>query len=317
MRPVRPTSWRPVAGALSLTGAAALALLSVSSLPVGAQTAPTNSTQDCLVLQLGNPNPGDLLTPGGYVVSGVAYDPAAVQGAGIQRVDLFLGERDQGGTILGSATPGDSASGNARAFQVQITIPDIIRHDDFVAYAYSAINSAQTSVAIPVNLGAAPTPTPVSNPIPVSPVQLTDTVQTQCASGARAAPLPGIGLVVPAQAPVLNLSNPGPGDLLNLGGYVVSGLAYDPAAPQGQSGVDRVDLFLDDRDQGGTPLSSTVPGLTTSNPRGFQVEITIPTHVNGPHTFFAYTRSSMTGLETVTSVPVFVGVPPTPTPRPS
>jgi hypothetical protein len=344
MRAFLPSAWRRrVAASLSVTGASALALATLTSLPAGAQSLGTTAAQDCPVLQLGNPNPGDLLPPGGYIVSGFAFDPAGPQGVGIQRIELFLGPRDAGGQILGTATAVDHPLDPSHAFQIEVMIPQVQRSQDFVAYAYSAITSAQTSVTVPVNIGAVPLPTPHTTAGALSAQMPTETVQMQCAplpAGAPAntttaaatpmavsAPQPAatVSPLAPAvttgqqasRTPILQLANPSPGDLLTAGGYVVSGIAYDPASPQGQSGVDRVDLFLDDRDQGGEPLGSATPGQNMTNPRAFETEVQIPNHLNGAHTFFAYAHSSLTNLESVTSVTVFLGTPPTPTPRPS
>src|SRR5579864_3732753 len=90
---------RHLLGAASLSSASVLAALSLTGLPAAAQTAPAAPTavQSCPVLSIGNPNPGDKVTAGGYVISGEAFDPASQSGAGITSVDLFLGERDQGG----------------------------------------------------------------------------------------------------------------------------------------------------------------------------------------------------------------------------
>src|SRR6202040_3256628 len=99
----------------------------------GAQIAST--TTACPFLSVGNPNPGDDLIPGDYFISGSAYDPAATSGAGITRVDFFLGERDQGGTFLGSAIPGNVSGGTARQFNTKVTVPDENTSVDFAAYA--------------------------------------------------------------------------------------------------------------------------------------------------------------------------------------
>ena len=73
-----------------------------------------------------------------------------------------------------------------------------------------------------------------------------------------------------------------------------------------------MELFLDNRDEGGLPLGSGAPGAGNT----FKIKATLPNSANGGHNLVAYARSSVTGLETVESVPVFVGAPPTPTPRP-
>src|SRR5689334_3375591 len=97
---------RHVIGTASLSCASILAAMSV--LPVAAQTAATSAVSmaavaSCPVVSVGNPNPGDTLSAGGYVINGQAFDPAATSGAGISGVDFFLGARDQGGLFLGRA----------------------------------------------------------------------------------------------------------------------------------------------------------------------------------------------------------------------
>src|SRR4051794_7494863 len=70
---------------------------------------------------------------------------------------------------------------------------------------------------------------------------------------------PEDGLVARCDLPVLELFNPTPGDALLPGAYLISGLALDPMAQQGASGVDQVSFFLGSRDQGGAPLGSVAP----------------------------------------------------------
>jgi hypothetical protein len=125
---------------------------------------------------------------------------------------------------------------------------------------------------------------------------------------------------------VLQVANPSAGDILLLGDYFISGLAYVPNSPQGV-GVDRVDFFLGSRDGGGEFLGSAVPGLNNTGLNatpgsllsmgGFVTKVTVPTQTKGGVTFYAYAHNSLTGQETVVTVPVFVGAQPTPTPRPS
>jgi hypothetical protein len=138
-------------------------------------------------------------------------------------------------------------------------------------------------------------------------------------AGAQSAPA---SMMASMSCPNLSVGNPNPGDNLIPGAYIISGEAFDPAAPAGTSGVSRVDVFLGLRDQGGTILGSAVPGDGTANPRFFSVEVTVPTGFNRGTTFAAYALSSITGQETTESFPVFVGTPPktvglvTPTPVP-
>src|SRR5690349_4497207 len=105
---VAPSTWR--GQSFVCVG---LAALSLTDLPVAAQSAPAATTmavQSCPVLSVGNPNPGDNISAGGYVINGEAFDRASQSGAGITSVDLFLGERDQGGMFLGSGVPGTGGS---------------------------------------------------------------------------------------------------------------------------------------------------------------------------------------------------------------
>src|SRR5439155_22187470 len=115
--------------------------------------------------------------------------------------------------------------------------------------------------------------------------------------------------VTTTACPVLSLANPNPADDLTPGGHVISGTAYDPSATQG-SGVARVDLFLGERDSGGAPLGSAVPGSAPDgNPRAFSIEVQVP-NINRGLDFAAYAISGITGQETVVTFPVLVGTPP-------
>jgi hypothetical protein len=295
----------PVNGRLSALLAGVLfASIAVVAAPASAQT-----SQACQsgspVLQVGNPNPGDVLSQGDYIFSGVAFDPAATDGSGITRVDLFLGDRDSGGLLLASAAPGLS-----HQYETRGTVPTTMTGShDFVAYAYSSLTGQQTSVSVPIYVGPAPTPTPSGSTAP-TPVPLTETTQSTCpAPSAAFQPLP---MSVARIAPVLSLGNPNAGDLVPFGDVFVDGIAYDPSASTGD-GVDSVELFLDSRDSGGTLVGSGVPAADHS----FKIKTTLHTNNSGSHNFFAYAHSSVTGQETVTEVPVFVGISPTATPRPT
>jgi len=115
-----------------------------------------------------------------------------------------------------------------------------------------------------------------------------------------AAALPAV--VQPGPSLVLSVGNPQPGDLLPRGKYVMQGLAFDRAAAGG-SGVDRVSVFLDDRDSGGQHLSDATLGQPT--PTGFSATIDL-SKLTGTHTLFIYARSAVTGKEAVVSFPVSV-----------
>ena len=130
-------------------------------------------------------------------------------------------------------------------------------------------------------------------------------------------------VTVPSSHPVLDLANPSAGEVVQSGDYVISGMAFDPAATDG-SGISRVDLFLGSREDGGLFLGEAVPGAAgmadAASGRlaqdGFQIKVTMPTHVSGARDLYVYTTAA-SGLESVTSVPIYVGAMPAPTPRPS
>ena len=76
------------------------------------------TNQSVPLLQLANPNAGDVLGTGALVVSGVAFDPTSAQGQGVDRVELFLDSRDNGGIFLVALI-----FSKHQPFQVTITVP--------------------------------------------------------------------------------------------------------------------------------------------------------------------------------------------------
>jgi hypothetical protein len=235
--------------------------------------------------------------------------------------------------MLGSAqsNPDPNSFGPPR-FQVQLTIPNVtIASSDFVVYAFDASTSGQTIVDIPVRVGnvtppkGQPTPTAqvsstcssVATPVNLAPplpaeIAFTPTPGPQLAGP----PAPSGAPLAGAPGPILELSNPNSGDLLPLGGYVVTGIAYDPGSSSGP-GVDRIQFFLDARDAGGWLLGSAVPAASAPGQvPTFKGMILIPNSApKGAHALVAYARSSVIGAEAIVSVPVFVGEKPTPTPH--
>jgi hypothetical protein len=328
----RSVAWLAILPTLTVF---ALYALTLATLPAAAQS----QASVCPALQLDNPNPGDTVMPGGYVVSGIAFDPAVTVGSGVARVDFYLGPRENGtGIFLGSATPiPNPESFGPPRFQASLSIPKLSSSGgDFVAYAFDASTNAVTTVDIPVRLGDVPSPR--GGAAQVTP---TASVSSNCGAVATAVslaprlpeqivftPTPGPQLAGPPAAPtgpvadlggpILQLGNPNAGDLLPFGGYVVSGIAYDPASTGGP-GVDRVEFFLDPRENGGWFLGSAVPNTTTPGQAPtFSGTILIPKSApKGRHIFTAYAHSSLTAAEAVVSVVVNVGAPPTPTPLPT
>ena len=83
----------------------------------------------------------------------------------------------------------------------------------------------------------------------------------------------------------------------------MQGQAFDRAARTG-SGVDRVSVFVDDRDAGGQHVGDATLGQPP--PTGFTVTADL-SKLSGGHTLFVYARSAVSGRETVISFPVAVG----------
>src|SRR5262245_21676771 len=102
-----------------------------------------------------NPNPGDTIMPGGYVVSGIAFDPTATVGSGVSHVDFFLGSRDNGGLFLGSVVPiPDPNSFGPPRFLKRLTVPQQTSASaEFVIYAFDAATNGQTTLSVPVRVG--------------------------------------------------------------------------------------------------------------------------------------------------------------------
>jgi hypothetical protein len=121
----------------------------------------------------------------------------------------------------------------------------------------------------------------------------------------NAAPVPTIApaLIQPGPSLVLNVANPQPNDVLPRGRYVMQGQAFDRAASTG-SGVDRVSVFVDDRDAGGQHLADATLGQPSTT--GFTLTADL-SRLSGTHSLFIYARSSVTGKETVVNFPVAIG----------
>jgi hypothetical protein len=117
----------------------------------------------------------------------------------------------------------------------------------------------------------------------------------------------------PVPPPYVAVANPVPGDNLIAGGLDIQGKAFDPAAsPDQGTGIDRVQVFLGDRDRGGLHLADARLGLpnTAAAPgsqfalAGWDVVVNLPP---GSHTLFIYGRSTVTGKEGTVQVPIRVG----------
>jgi hypothetical protein len=107
--------------------------------PVAAPPAPP-------VIDVGNPHAYDRI-PAGLDMRGVAYDPLANGGTGIDRVQVFMGDRAKGGVYVGDAVLGGSIT---NGWEVVVNLP-AGPHMLFV-YARSAITGQEAVVTIPVEV---------------------------------------------------------------------------------------------------------------------------------------------------------------------
>ena len=306
-----------VVGALTAAGA-----LTLGGLPAMA-AAPTDAPEDagsCVQLELDNPHAGDTVPVGHYTVSGRAVDAS---GASISRVQLFLGDRNLGGTPIGEAdvAPGpnspanviqSSLGGNGRFTVLADTSSsntDVGSHTLF-AYAQSTTGT-EVSVAVPVVLGtqsggaggslgsglpsisnAADCPAPQAPSNVISP-------SGQSVTGTAA-------LAAPSETISVTIDSPNPGATITRGKFDVSGRATTSTG----GAVDRIQVFVGNRDLGGVEVGeisaanspSPVSGSTTLtnslNSNGtYHVVVDFPGQNLGVQTVFVYARSATSGKE--------------------
>lgn len=231
----------------------AAAALGLSTMPVSAQTVGSDTfgcvtpPEDTVHLEVSNPGPGDRVPFGTVIIHGVAYDRSATTPNSIDRVSLFLGTRGSGGTHLADATLGlpnpHAAPGSlldTAGWDAAVTLPNTAGPAALAVYAHSGVTDHESTVWVPFNLGQ-------------------DSTSAQCTTSTTG----GTSGPTSADTIHLELSNPSPGGSIFDGNMVVQGIAYDTEATEGP-GVDRVTLFLDNRDQGGIFLGAAVPQTTAS-----------------------------------------------------
>jgi hypothetical protein len=160
------TRMSPVGGVVT-----AVLVVSLSVVTAFAQAAPNGPPLDGEptrssggpTLDVSNPNDGDLLTPGRMYISGVAFDDNAETGIGVDRVSVFIGDRDKGGTFLGDAKLGmhnpEAVEGGDVQFEkagwslltpvLKATGQEVEMH----VYARSSVTGREEVVTIPVIMG--------------------------------------------------------------------------------------------------------------------------------------------------------------------
>jgi hypothetical protein len=105
------------AGAAGTTAVTSTTGATGTAAVTSAAAATMSPAQSCIRLEVANPSPGDLLQPGSYVVQGFAFDPTAPasMGSGISGIQVFLGDPNEGGQIVGSVGTGAATSTGATA----------------------------------------------------------------------------------------------------------------------------------------------------------------------------------------------------------
>jgi hypothetical protein len=156
------------------------ALVIVSSLVAGvlglapglalAQSNPAPAASDMVarcdlpVLDVFNPNPGDLVLPGDYTISGLAIDPLAQTGSGIDQVSFYLGPRDQGGQPLGTVTPSGGPHQSDFSLAIQLPSASPGTQQQLVGYAHSQMSDKTTELSLPIVLGGTDPHPVLANP---------------------------------------------------------------------------------------------------------------------------------------------------------
>src|SRR5712691_5251554 len=138
---------------------AVAATLILTSLPALAQTESMGGDCSAIQFELANPAPGSRVDPGTYIVQGVALDTRSEDGPGIDRIDFFLGNREQGGVLLGHAVPGGEALGpfGPDSFQTRISVPpNLTGSRDIFGYAHSTVTDQENVIAVPIAVGIDP-----------------------------------------------------------------------------------------------------------------------------------------------------------------
>jgi hypothetical protein len=313
--------------------------LALGSLPAAAQSTTTSSGCSGFKFELANPSPGSMLQPGGYVLEGIAMDTRSTSGPGIDRVDFFLGNRDEGGLSLGSVLPSSTATGpfGEGSFQTTLQLPDMMGGHDLVGYAHSTVTGQEVVISVPIIVGVqedtivagahstpttVPTETETCTPAPAGQVTTppaviapatAPTTTTTTPSTSTTTTTPATSVAASNASIRLNIANPDPGASIFSGGFEIEGTAWDTMAQQGV-GVDRVEVFLDNRDEGGMLLSTAIVGMTNPAATGtnqpstntWRTIIDLPANQTGPHSLWFYAHSSVTGLEKAVEVPVSI-----------
>ena len=140
---------------MCLSGSAGAVTSTTTTAPTSTTTStPTTSTTttststSTIRFEVGNPSPGDTIHVGGYVIEGTASDSAAKQGTGIDRIEVFLDSREEGGMLIGQGS-----FGSATTWSATVELPDNQTgvHSLFF-YAHSTASDKEVVESVPVTV---------------------------------------------------------------------------------------------------------------------------------------------------------------------
>ncbi|HYR16119.1 MAG TPA: hypothetical protein VEQ67_18165, partial [Mycobacterium sp.] len=124
---------------------------SVAAPSIVAALPPTTQPGPSLVLSVANPQPNDLLPRGKYVMQGLAFDRAANTGSGVDKVSVFVEDRDAGGQLVGDAILGQPG---ATGFTVTADLSRAGGGHTLFVYARSSVSGRETAVSVPIVVSA-------------------------------------------------------------------------------------------------------------------------------------------------------------------
>ena len=210
------------AGAASADRLAQATSTPTSSAAATATAVPCRTAPTGIQIILENPSPGDTIQTGvPLVMNGIAYDPAADTGNGIQSVIIYLGDRASGGTNLGTAVLGQpnpqAAAGSQFAtagFTLRTSpLPSGSGARTIFVYVRSLVTNTEATLQVPVFLNTAPTPVrgqaptavlptpPACTPTPVPAATAVPTAPPAAAAAAVAATSTPTTVLAPTPTP--------------------------------------------------------------------------------------------------------------------
>jgi Glycosyl hydrolase catalytic core len=115
--------------------------------PLLSALAPITQPGPSLVLSVGNPQPNDLLPRSKIVMQGLAFDRAANTGSGVDKVSVFVEDRDAGGQLVGDAVLGQPGT---TGFTVTADFSRAGGGHTLFVYARSSVTGRETVVSFPI-----------------------------------------------------------------------------------------------------------------------------------------------------------------------